>query len=146
MAFLLDDDDYDHRPQRRRYEEPLVGRIRRLLFTIAESVCIIFILAWLCCCMGLGLIGVIVRLPGESRMMSSTSQRPSRRTMRMWNCERCLLRLLLICMSFSPPACVCMLTEKCHRTTVENPLCRGRRAPTQQPEPRDCRLGAGQGE
>lgn len=89
MAFLVDDDDYDRRPQRRRYEEPLVGRIRRLLFTIAESVCVIFVLAWLVCCMPLGLglivVVVIVRLPGESRMMSSISQRPSRRTMRMWN-------------------------------------------------------------
>ena len=37
-CFLTDDDDYDRRPQRRRYEEPLVARIRRLLFTIAESV------------------------------------------------------------------------------------------------------------
>lgn len=41
FVWLDDDDDYDRRPQRRRYEEPLVGRIRRLLFTIAESVCLI---------------------------------------------------------------------------------------------------------
>lgn len=32
-----EDDDYDRR-QRRRYEEPLVAKIRRQLLTIAESV------------------------------------------------------------------------------------------------------------
>lgn len=35
---FTDDDDFDRRQQRRRYEEPLSGRVRRLLFTIAESV------------------------------------------------------------------------------------------------------------
>lgn len=32
-----DDDDYDRRPQRRRYEEPLIARVRRQLLAIAES-------------------------------------------------------------------------------------------------------------
>ncbi|KAF7714113.1 Uncharacterized protein PECH_000339 [Penicillium ucsense] len=32
-----DDEDYDRRPQRRRYEEPLFVQIRRQLLTIAES-------------------------------------------------------------------------------------------------------------
>lgn len=32
-----DDDDYDRRPQRRRYEEPLSVKIRRQLLGIAES-------------------------------------------------------------------------------------------------------------
>jgi len=33
-----DDDDYDRRPQRRRYEEPLSVKIRKQLLSIAESV------------------------------------------------------------------------------------------------------------
>ena len=33
-----DDEDYDRRPQRRRYEEPLFVQVRRQLLTIAESV------------------------------------------------------------------------------------------------------------
>ena len=33
-----DDDDYDRRPQRRRYEEPPVVKIRKQLLSIAESV------------------------------------------------------------------------------------------------------------
>ncbi|KAF4767419.1 hypothetical protein HAV15_009267 [Penicillium sp. str.  len=33
-----DDDDFDRRPQRRRYEEPLFVQVRRQLLTIAESV------------------------------------------------------------------------------------------------------------
>ena len=37
MAFL-DDDDYDRRPQRRKYEEPAHLRVRKLLLSIAESV------------------------------------------------------------------------------------------------------------
>ncbi|KAJ6186362.1 hypothetical protein N7519_007663 [Penicillium mononematosum] len=32
-----DDDDFDRRPQRRRYEEPLFAQVRRQLLTIAES-------------------------------------------------------------------------------------------------------------
>src|SRR5947209_8328153 len=32
-----DDDDYDRRPQRRRYEEPLSSRVRKQLLSIAES-------------------------------------------------------------------------------------------------------------
>lgn len=35
---FLDDEDYDRRPQRRRYEEPLFVQVRRQLLTIAESV------------------------------------------------------------------------------------------------------------
>lgn len=35
---FLDDEDYDRRPQRRRYEESLVAQVRRQLLTIAESV------------------------------------------------------------------------------------------------------------
>lgn len=31
------DDDYDRRPQRRRYDEPLIVRVRRQLLTIAET-------------------------------------------------------------------------------------------------------------
>lgn len=34
----VDDDDFDHRPQRRRYEEPLPVKIRKQLLSIAESV------------------------------------------------------------------------------------------------------------
>jgi nuclear cap-binding protein subunit 1 len=34
---LTDDDDYDRRPQRRRYEDPLVVRVRKQLLAIAES-------------------------------------------------------------------------------------------------------------
>ena len=34
---LLDEDDYDRRPQRRRYEEPLSSKIRKQLLSIAES-------------------------------------------------------------------------------------------------------------
>lgn len=33
-----DDEDFDRRPQRRRYEEPLFVQVRRQLLTIAESV------------------------------------------------------------------------------------------------------------
>lgn len=32
-----DDDDHDRRPQRRRYEEPLIVRVRKQLLAIAES-------------------------------------------------------------------------------------------------------------
>ena len=32
-----DEDDYDRRPQRRRYEEPLVVRVRKQLVALAES-------------------------------------------------------------------------------------------------------------
>ena len=38
MPFILDDDDYDRRPQRRRYEEPAHIKVRKLLLGIAESV------------------------------------------------------------------------------------------------------------
>ena len=38
MPFLIDDDDYDRRPQRRRYEEPAHIKVRKLLLGIAESV------------------------------------------------------------------------------------------------------------
>lgn len=34
---FIDDDEFDRRPQRRRYEEPLSGKIRKQLLTIAES-------------------------------------------------------------------------------------------------------------
>jgi len=34
---VADEDDYDRRPQRRRYEEPLASRIRKQLLAIAES-------------------------------------------------------------------------------------------------------------
>lgn len=34
----LEDDDYDRRPQRRRYEEPLAVKVRKQLLSIAESV------------------------------------------------------------------------------------------------------------
>ena len=34
----IEDDDYDRRPQRRRYEEPLHERLRKQLLAIAESV------------------------------------------------------------------------------------------------------------
>ena len=33
-----DDDEYDRRPQRRRYEEPLHLKIRKQLLSVAESV------------------------------------------------------------------------------------------------------------
>lgn len=33
-----DDDRDDHRPQRRRYEEPLAVKVRKQMLTIAESV------------------------------------------------------------------------------------------------------------
>ena len=36
--FLQDDDDYDRRPQRRRYEEPVHVKVRKQLLAIAESV------------------------------------------------------------------------------------------------------------
>ncbi len=32
-----DEDDYDRRPQRRRYEEPLSVRVRKQLLSVAES-------------------------------------------------------------------------------------------------------------
>lgn len=35
---LLEDDEYDRRPQRRRYEEPLHIKVRKQLLAIAESV------------------------------------------------------------------------------------------------------------
>lgn len=35
---MPDDEDYDRRPQRRRYEEPLFVQVRRQLLTLAESV------------------------------------------------------------------------------------------------------------
>ena len=34
---IADDDDYDRRPTRRRYEEPVASRLRRELVVIAES-------------------------------------------------------------------------------------------------------------
>ena len=34
-----EDDDYDRRPQRRRYEEPLSVTLRKQVLSIAESVC-----------------------------------------------------------------------------------------------------------
>lgn len=34
----LEDEDYDRRPQRRRYEEPLAVKLRKQLLSIAESV------------------------------------------------------------------------------------------------------------
>jgi nuclear cap-binding protein subunit 1 len=34
---IIDEDDYDRRPQRRRYEEPLSVKIRKQLLSIAES-------------------------------------------------------------------------------------------------------------
>ena len=37
-SHLQDDDDYDRRPQRRRYEEPLHLKMRKQLLVIAESV------------------------------------------------------------------------------------------------------------
>ncbi len=33
-----DDDEYDHRAQRRRYEEPLAVTLRKQILSIAESV------------------------------------------------------------------------------------------------------------
>lgn len=35
---ILDDEDEDRRPQRRRHDEPLFVQVRRQLLTIAESV------------------------------------------------------------------------------------------------------------
>ena len=35
---LAEDDDYDRRPQRRRYEEPVYVRLRKQLLGLAESV------------------------------------------------------------------------------------------------------------
>ena len=37
-SFPQEDDDYDRRPQRRRYEEPLHVKVRKQLLAIAESV------------------------------------------------------------------------------------------------------------
>jgi hypothetical protein len=37
-----DEDDFDRRPQRRRYEEPPVVKIRKQLLSIAESVWALF--------------------------------------------------------------------------------------------------------
>lgn len=34
---ITDEDDYDRRPQRRRYEEPLIVKVRKQLLSIAES-------------------------------------------------------------------------------------------------------------
>jgi hypothetical protein len=42
LVILTDDDDFDRRPQRRRYEEPLFAQVRRQLLTIAESVRALF--------------------------------------------------------------------------------------------------------
>lgn len=36
-SVTTDEDDYDRRPQRRRYEEPIVVRVRKQLLSIAES-------------------------------------------------------------------------------------------------------------
>lgn len=35
---IVEDDDYDRRTQRRRYEEPAHTRVRKQLLSIAESV------------------------------------------------------------------------------------------------------------
>lgn len=37
LSVHTDEDDYDRRPQRRRYEEPLAAKIRKQLLSIAES-------------------------------------------------------------------------------------------------------------
>lgn len=37
MIIYSDEDDYDRRPQRRRYEEPLAVKLRKQLLSIAES-------------------------------------------------------------------------------------------------------------
>jgi nuclear cap-binding protein subunit 1 len=37
LTRLIDDDDFDRRPQRRRYEEPLPVKIRKQLLSVAES-------------------------------------------------------------------------------------------------------------
>lgn len=37
LTISAEDDDYDRRPQRRRYEEPLEDRVRKQLLSIAES-------------------------------------------------------------------------------------------------------------
>lgn len=37
-GIYTDDDDFDRRHQRRRYEEPLLLKVRKQLLTIAESV------------------------------------------------------------------------------------------------------------
>ena len=34
---ILDDDDFDRRPTRRRYEEPTASKLRKMLLSIAES-------------------------------------------------------------------------------------------------------------
>ena len=34
---LIEDDDFDRRPQRRRYEEPMPVRMRKQLLAVAES-------------------------------------------------------------------------------------------------------------
>lgn len=36
-SFRIDEDDYDRRPQRRRYEEPLSVKVRKQFLAIAES-------------------------------------------------------------------------------------------------------------
>ena len=38
LTLRAEDDDYDRRPQRRRYEEPLHLKIRKQLLSVAESV------------------------------------------------------------------------------------------------------------
>lgn len=40
------DDDFDRRPQRRRYEEPITVRIRKQVLSIAESVCTTHRIIW----------------------------------------------------------------------------------------------------
>ena len=42
---IVEDDDFDRRPQRRRYEEPAHIRVRKQLLSIAESV--LFPTCWL---------------------------------------------------------------------------------------------------
>jgi len=37
LTTSADEDDFDRRPQRRRYEEPLAARVRKQLLSIAES-------------------------------------------------------------------------------------------------------------
>lgn len=39
FSHRIDDDDFDRRAPRRRYEEPLGSKVRRQLLLIAESVC-----------------------------------------------------------------------------------------------------------
>ena len=38
LTTRVEDDDYDRRPQRRRYEEPLATSLRKQILSIAESV------------------------------------------------------------------------------------------------------------